>query len=366
MEILFVYADQKHEMNCSVFNCFNPTEAINKTGVHTANYIHVDDFVKNEPETQKLCSEADIIVIERNFFQDVSTMEVFWWTRGQNIGGIWDDGYSVMHPKNPAYPFWNNGEIRYILKDQPNVEQVGYMSPKPLVQMKYSLHFLKGAQVVSDALIEDWSPYVDCYKINNHLVIDRYTNVTEPLYPHDGIWIGWTGSLSHRDSFESSGLLRAYRKICKNFPTVKILITGDKKIYDELDVPNTRKMFSGYVPAEQYPSLIKSLDICTIPLAGEYDKRRSQIKPLECLALKVPFIATNYPNYNHLAPYGTFTENGWQNWENAIAESIEKLSDLREKAVDVGYPFALTQDIDLHVQERIDLYQMLIDKPYRY
>jgi len=291
-------------------------------------------------------------------------MLMFWWVRGKVIAGIWDDAYNMMHHKNVSYNFWTHGEVKLLDKD--NVEHTLYMHPKPIIQFKHGLHILKGAQVVSDALVNDWSPYVDTYKIHNHLTIDKYLNV-EPMYPHEGeIWIGWTGSLSHVDSFESSGLLRAFRKVCKNFPNVKILISGDKKIFDNIDVPANKKMFSPFVPAEKYPSLIKSLDICTIPLSGEYDKRRSQIKPLECMALKVPFIATNYPNYNHLFDYGVFTENGWQNWEYAISNSIENIVKERERSAEVSYPFALTQDIDLHVQERIDLYQKLIDKPYRY
>jgi hypothetical protein len=241
-----------------------------------------------------------------------------------------------------------------------------YMPVKPLTQMRWALGMLKGAQVVSDALVQDWSPYCYCEKIHNHLVIDRYTKTIEPLFPHDGIWIGWSGSQSHRDSFESSGILRAYRKILHKYPNVKILIAGDKTTYDALDVPNDKKMFCGYVPEEQYPALIKSFDIYTIPLAGDYDLRRSQIKPVECCALKVPWVATNFSNYNHLAPYGHFTENGKDNWELAISDAIDNLSQRIEFANEVSYPFALTQDIDLHVQERIDLYQKLIDMPYKY
>ena len=143
------------------------------------------------------------------------------------------------------------------------------------------------------------------------------------------------------------------------------MVSGDKRIYDNLDVPLNKKMFSTFVPAEQYPSLIKSLDICTIPLAGEYDKRRSQIKALECMALKVPFIGSDYPNYNHLRQYGTLTENGWQNWEQTLNHAVEHIAEYKEKAEEVAYPFALTQNIDLHVDERIELYKKLIEKPYR-
>jgi len=354
------------EFNCSFHNCINPSVAINKTGVHTSKCIHVNDFIKNTPEVQQLCKDADIIMVERNLFSDTLTMMMYWKVRGKAIGVIFDDAYRKLNKDNPAYSFWEFGEIKH--QDISGEVSTIKINPPPKVQLEWGVHMSKGLQTVSQALCDDWAEWNDTYLIHNHLAMDRYRNVTQPLFPHskDEIWIGWTGSLSHRYSFEWSGIMMAYRKICRKYPNVKILITGDKKIYDELDISNKKKMFCAFVPSEQYPALIKSLDICTIPLAGEYDKRRSQIKPLECLALRVPFIASNYPNYNHLAEYGKFTENGKENWEDAISEVIDNIALYKEKAEDVGFKFALTQDIDLHVQERIDLYQKLIEKPYRY
>lgn len=364
MKILHVYADMDHEFNCSFWNAIAPSDAINKTGVHTSNYIHINDFVKNEPETQKLCSEADIIMIERNLFQDALTMLMFWKVRGLSIGIIFDDGYHCIETTNPAYQFWKHGETSFA--DENGTLHRMSMSPPPLTQLSWGVSMSKGLQTVSQALCDHWSSVNDTYLIHNHLVIDKYLGV-EPLYPHSDsdIIIGWTGSQSHRHSFKASGILRAYRKILQKYDNVKILIGGDKITFDELDVPVSKKIFQPYVPAEQYSALVKSFDLYTIPLAGEYDLCRSQIKPLECMALKVPWVATNYPNYYHLKDYGNFTENGKENWENAISDAIDNLKYRREFAEEVSYPYALTQDIDLHVQERIDLYQKLIDKPYK-
>jgi hypothetical protein len=363
MKILYVFADTPQELNCSKHNCFHPALAINKTGTHSASCIHITEFIQNNEETQKLCAESDIIVVERNLFQDALTLMMFWKVRGKAIATIFDDAYHIMHPKNVSYAFWEHGEMQGKTPD--GKDFIAYMNPKPLVQLGWGIGMSKGLQTVSQALCDDWAHINDTYLIHNHLIMEKYKNI-EPLHPHENeIWIGWTGSLSHVDSFESSGLLRAYRKVLNKYKNVKVMISGDKRIYDNLDVPPYKKMFSSFVPEEQYASLIKSIDIYTIPLAGEYDKRRSQIKPIECLALKIPFVASNFPNYNHLAPYGTFTENGWQNWEAAISDVIEHFPEYKQKSEEVGYPFALTQDIDLHVQERIDLYQKMIDKPYK-
>jgi len=363
MKILFVYADTPGEWNCSQHNCVNPTNAINKTGVHHADYIFMNDFIANEPPTQKLCFEADVIIIERNLFQDTLPMMMFWKSRGKSIGIIFDDGYHIMHQKNPAFAFWTHGELRF--EDKNHNQKIAHINPKPLQQMTWGMEMSKGLQTVSQEICDAWKAVTPTYLVHNHLVMEDYLDI-KPLHPHDPseIWIGWTGSLSHRDSFESSGLLRAYRKITKRFPNVKVLITGDKMTYDNVDVPAGRKMYSGFVPREYYPALVKSLDICTIPLFGAYDKCRSQIKVVEAMAVKTPVLATDFPNYTHLKPYTNFTDNGWEAWEEKLAEMITNLSYYKQHAIEVGYPFALTQNIDYHVQERIDVYQKMIDTPY--
>lgn len=403
---LFVYADNPQEFNCSFHNCTSPSDAINRTSKHTSKYIHMSQWIANSEETQRLCSEADTIVVERNFFGDCLTMISYWKVRGKSILAIFDDAYQIIHSKNVSYNFWKYGETKYIesnittkvmnmmvdpanneswagldnkTKNEianevykvlnakiPNIEKISYMKPLPLEQFAWGLKMVKGIEVVSQALADDWKHLNNTYLIHNYLEPGRYDNV-QPLFPHDEkeIWVGWSGSLSHVDSFESSGLLKAFKRIIKKYDNVKILLTGDKRVFDLVDVPEDRKAHSPFVPADKYPALMKSIDIYTIPLFGEYDKRRSQIKPLECCALQIPWIATNFPNYNHLASNGIFTENGSKNWEDVISEMIENYPKHKERVAEEPYQFSKTQYLDGHIQERIDLYEKLMNEPYK-
>jgi hypothetical protein len=338
---------------------------MNKAG-HKSSVIHMDDFIRNPPEVQSALMESDVTVIERNLFTDSLALFMFYKVRGVNFVATFDDGYSVIHPKNVSYPFWARGEIKY--KDEEGVEHSGIMNPPPLTQLSWGISMSKGLQTVSQAIIDAWKHVNDGYLINHHIVMENYLGDIKPMYPHSEkeTWLGWSGSLSHMDSFESSGLLRAFKKIVKKYPQVKIVITGDKRVFDLIDVDPSKKAFSGFVPKELYPSLLKTLDIFTIPLAGEYDKCRSQIKPLESMALKIPFLATDYPNYNHIKPYGNFTENGWENWVEKLSDMIENYPKYKQKAVEEDFKWAESQNIDLHVDERIKLYEHLIAKPYKY
>jgi len=364
VKVLYVYADTPQEWNCSEWNCIIPAKAINKTGKHTANTIHINDFVKNTEESQKLCADADIIMVERNYFGDTLTIMQFWKVRDKAVGAIFDDAYDIMHPQNVSYNFWTHGEIK--AKDPEGKEVLVYMKPKPIVQFKWGLQMVKGIQVPSVNLAKDWSKYNKTYYVHNFLDIDKYLNV-EPLFPHpkDEIVIGWCGSMSHYASFNDSGVLQGLRRVARKYPQVKVLISGDRRLFELLDIRNDRKMFSPFVPKEQWCPLLKTLDIGLAPLAGEYDKRRSWIKALEYMALKVPWIATNYPTYDELHDYGLMTENGYKNWTDALEEMIENYPKYKEIAETTGYEFALQQSSDNNIEKvTLALYEELIEKPY--
>lgn len=361
MKVVYVYADSPQEWNCSQWNCINPTEAINRTGTHQATAIYINEFNQNTELANKACSEADIIVVERNYFGDTLTMIQYWKVRNKTLIGIFDDAYDIMHPKNISYRFWTFGEIQVKNEEGKNVTAV--IKPHPLQQFKWGIKTLKGIQVPSVNLAKDWSKYNTTYYVHNYLDANKYMGA-ERLYPHDEIVIGWCGSLSHHSSFTDSGVLYALKRITQKYKNVKILISGDKRVYDLLDTD--RKIFHPFIPAEQWTGLLKTLDIGLAPLSGEYDKRRSWIKGLEYMALKIPWVGSNYETYSELSNFGLLTENGGKNWEYAISEMLDNYKMYKEKAETIGYEFALEQSIDKNIEPvTLALYQKLIEEPYK-
>lgn len=361
MKVLYVYADSPMEWNCSEWNCIIPTNAINKTEKHSASAIYINEFMQNTEKSQKACSEADIIVVERNFFGDTLTMMQFWKVRNKTILAIFDDAYDIMHPQNISYRFWTYGELT--VKDNTGQERVVKMIPTPLEQFKWGLRMVKGVQVPSVYLAKDWSKYNTTHYVHNYLDWEKYQNI-EPLIPHEGeIVIGWCGSMSHHSSFTDSGVLDALRKVTKRYPNVKVLIGGDKRIFELLET--SKKVYQPYVPREQWTALLKTIDIGLAPLSGEYDKRRSWIKALEYMALKVPWIASKYPTYDELHDYGYMTENGYVNWERSLCDMIDNYPKYKEKADTIAYEFAEKQSSDNNIEKvTLALYEKLINSPY--
>jgi glycosyltransferase involved in cell wall biosynthesis len=405
MKLVYIYADYEKEMNCSKWNCFYPASAVNRTGVHQATIIHVDQFIKNTPEVQNICQSADIIIVERNFFGDCLTILQYWKVRNKTIITIFDDGYDVMLKDNPAYDFWHLNHVKVrpdtithrIIKEMneqkqnnglwnnadmqirdnligsvssllspivPDVENVATSEIPFLTQFKWGIQIGKGIQVPSKQLAKDWEKYNKTYYVRNYLDINKYMNVA-PLHPHDNIVIGWCGSLSHRSSFTNSGIVSALKIVVNKHKNVSLLIGGDKYIFDLLDVPNDRKFFQPYVPENQWAQLLRSIDIGLAPLCTIYDKRRSWIKVLEYMALQMPWVASNFPAYEELKQYGTITENGSENWENTLSNMIENFDKEKQRATGDGYKFALSQSTDNNILKTIELYKSIIGQPYK-
>jgi len=358
-----VYADSPQEYNTSNWRCVMPADAINRQGKHEAYLINTNQLTRNQEEVKELLHRADIIVIERNLFGDTLTMLQYWKVRNKIVASNFDDAYDRMHPTNRAYNFWETGEVTITTPD--GKESKDHVLPKPLSQFKWGLRMVAGIMMPSKVLVDDWKDYSKTYYMPNYVDLKTYRGVEKPEKENkDEIIIGWGGSLSHVQSFKDSGVLKALKKICVDFPNVKVMIAGDKRVFDEIDLPEDKKVFQNFVPHSEWAKLVSNFDIGLAPLCGEYDQRRSWIKPLEYMLLKIPWIASDNKSYDELKPYGKVIENRYDVWRKEIAETITNLEEHRKFAKGEPYKFAIKQDVDKNVDKIIATFQEIIKKGY--
>ena len=365
MLIVFVFADSKSETNCSLFNCIYPAKAINKLGgKHKATVFYMEDFNKKTEEVQKACNEADLIIIERNLFGTALLVELELWLKNKNLAVTFDDSYDKMCADNAAFSFWHDSEV--MGKKEDGSMQKLKILPETIKQLKLGVRISKGLICPSQVLCDDWKHLAKTYRIHNYIDEERYPSTATPLFPHDKseIYIGWCGSLSHLNSFVNSGVLQVLTYVGRKYDNVKILLTGDKRNFDSLNLPSSKRVYSNFVPDNQYSSLLRSLDIGIAPLHSEYDRRRSWIKVLEYMYLKIPWIATNYETYHEFEGYGKLIENGVENWKTALCDMVENIGKAREFANGKPYEFALTQTYDKNVDKLLATYQQIIDSEY--
>jgi glycosyltransferase involved in cell wall biosynthesis len=262
-----------------------------------------------------------------------------------------------MPVSNVAYGYWHKGEARIQYAD--GREELHYLKPKPLEMFKQALTLVHGIVTPSQKLCDDWARFSYSVLLPNYFEIDNYINHVPPK--HDGIFIGWGGSMSHFQSFTDSGVLEALSRIIHKRNDVKLLIAGDKRVYDKVRLPEGKKLFQPYVPHVSWPRVVEQFDIGIAPLCGEYDKRRSWIKPMEYMMLRKPWIASDVGTYDSIRDYGNLTKNYPKKWEEAIDNVLNSIEGQSLK-VSNGYEFALKNaDVDKNVDNIIAVYQDIAD-----
>lgn len=421
MHITFIYADPHDSQNCSLYNVIYPAKEINKLQGHSADTFYVGEFDLSNDHMRQSCLRADLIIFERNLFSNILLEEMRLWLENKNVAIIFDDDYVRIEPKNNAYDFWHNSGN--MIKLENGMFQRVTVRPGYLAQLRRGVRLAKGLICPSRILCDDWKEYTDTYRIHNYLDEQRYPEESRALFrdkelatewarqrrdkfneentfenvkkmfpkkdekevdewikyelikfnkkytfeniektfSKNNIIIGWCGSYSHVESFTKSGALYALEKVAMKHDNVRVLIGGDKRVYDLLKIPEGKKFFTEHVPDEQWAALQKSIDIGIAPLSTDFDRRRSWIKVLEYMIMKVPWVATNFETYEELGNYGILTDNNVRNWRNALEYAIENIAELKEKANNENFLFAKSNTYENKIGELLSVYQQIID-----
>jgi len=358
VNITYVYADSPQEWNCSEWRCAIPARAIQRTRRHKADLIDLDSFAFNKPGVQDTLNHSDVIIVQRNFFGPVLKAIQRWRALEKLIIVDFDDAYDLIPPQNVNHSFWAEGKINRQTADGQTVTEV--LNPPPLTQFKWGLKLAHAATVPSTQLAEDWRSCTDVHVVPNYLDLDRYVDVRPKS--HDGIIIGWGGSLSHLQSFNDSGVLTALQRICKARKNVKVMICGDQRVYQRLPLPASQKLFQPWVPFDQWAQVLSQFDIGLAPLSGDYDQRRSWIKVLEYMIMRIPWVASDGPAYYNLRSHGWLVQNVSNAWERILMDMVDHLDDYKIEASREPYLFAISQGINENVENIIATYSGIMNK----
>ncbi|NMC11373.1 MAG: glycosyltransferase family 4 protein [Chloroflexi bacterium] len=355
MNIVYVYADHESEWNCSEWRCAVPARAINRTSRHHAKLLSIDDFRLNTPLAVEICQAADIIVVQRNLFELVLSAMQHWKARDKAIIVDFDDAYQLLPVNHPNYSFWNQGIIRL-----PNLP-IQKIDPPPLTQFKWGLKLAHAATVPSKRLADDWQSYTEIHYLPNYIDLKLYENAIKEK--HTGVIIGWGGSVSHLQSFTNSGVVAALKKVCTARPQVTVMICGnDRRIFDLLQIPNRQKILHPWVNYKEWPSILANFDIGLAPLSGEYDERRSWIKVLEYMVMKIPWVASDGNAYQEMKHFGWLVKNNPEAWERILIDMVDHISDYKNEAAGEPYLFGISQNIDENINRVITLYEKIYQK----
>lgn len=356
MNVTYIHADKAHEWNSAEWRCAIPARAINKTRRHKAKLLPIQDFAENNPSALYACEDADVIVLQRGAMPDTWPALDYWRQRGKIVLADIDDGYPQITQEHPAWAFWHRG----IIQDaQGNRQQL----PRPAIyEMADGLRRVKGLVSPNKLILSDWlqSVGVRGEYVPNYIPTALYTSAkrTRATTDDGAVWIAWGGSAGHFVSFQNSGILYALARVMAKRPYTRFIMAGaDTRIIDALPLKDEQKINLHWRPFAEWPSRLVNFDIGLIPCAGDFDARRSWLKPLEYSLCGVSWIASKSPAYSELSEYGTFVDNTPDAWAEALERALDQPPD--ETRQRQAAKWARAQDIDSNVDKIISAYERL-------
>jgi glycosyltransferase involved in cell wall biosynthesis len=356
MNIVYVYADNPQEWNCSEWRCAVPARAFNRTHRHRAALVSIAEFASNSNLSQQACEAAEVIVVQRNLIEGVLPAIQHWKAHDKVVVADFDDAYNLMQPSNPAYLFWTQGMVREIKPD--GEIACSRLDPPPLTQFKWGLRLVHAATVPSTRLASDWQAYAEMHYLPNYIDLEKYQNVSPE--PHDGVVIGWGGSTTHLESFTGSGVLEALKHVCQMRPQVKVIIGGgDTRLLKQLTIPDEQKIHQPWISYSEWAHTLAKYDIGLAPLHGPYDERRSWIKALEYMVMKIPWVASEGAPYQELRPYGWLVKNSVSAWEHVLLDMVDHLDDYKSLALREPFLFGISQSIDENIEKMLSVYKSI-------
>lgn len=170
------------------------------------------------------------------------------------------------------------------------------------------------AMMRADIVTVSSSQLRDYYaQFNPRIVPNGWTNLNamwkqENCPKHDGIIIGWAGTITHREDYKMAH--PAVQQIMAEYPETKIVIGNDEEIFNLYrKIPLSRKAYVPLLPYGSYPGLVMNFTILLAPLKNdEFNQYKSDIKLVEAGAAMKPYVASAVPNYKAWGVGGLLAE----------------------------------------------------------
>lgn len=370
MKILFLYADEATEINCSQWRCIIPAQVINETGEHEARCFSVWDVSKQDFFPQ--IEWADLIVVERLGWGPVAEFIRLFKAMGKKVILDFDDAYHLMPSSVSTHILWRANYTKAPKgidpseadgwgttrsgKRIPLVKKFGHI----LAEFRRTLKMVDAFSTPSELLTADFA------NLNlKHYVIRNYPDLSRPEWhtkkkDHgQQVVIGWGGSATHYESFRQSGIISALNQVIRQYPFVRFWIcAGGQATVELLRLPPEKLVVVHHQPFREWPLILDHFDIGIAPLAGKYDDRRSWIKVLEYAAKGIPWLATDAPPYQGCKG-GLLVKNKPKHWYRCLMNLIES-HELRSNLSSEGQRWARGMGIDDHIGERLGIYEEVL------
>jgi glycosyltransferase involved in cell wall biosynthesis len=350
-EVNFVYVfPESEETRCTVERrCTAPARAINRTGRYNADLISWRDFIANSHETQSLLEQSDFIIIHRGLWSPLLPVIQHWKARDKNIIADFVNAYQLMDEDELAdyYDFETKTGI--------DSGKLVKGSPSLITQFKWTLQSISGATTPSQRLCDDWSAYTRMAVLPDYLDMERLSLIAPQN--HEGMVIGWRGSVRQLQMIKKSGVMMALEAACQMRRNLHLIFSVDHpESVPPLSLPANQVELVGWTQNGGWNSVLSNIDIGIAPMIGESGQREDCSSILEYMALQIPWIASQGPAIYDYHGFGWIVENTAESWLKAIIEVVDHYPDFRAEAAVGPYLFAISKSLEENIQTVVDTY----------
>lgn len=337
---------------------------------NTVHVIQIDHWMSNTALCRQLCADADLIILQRVLIEESIEQAIWWYQRGKTVVVDFDDAYQLIQDDNQAHVFWGLGKVE--ITGPFGVKYTKYLDQHPVKQFSDALAKISGATMPSKVLAADWKFAGKCYYIPNYIDSDRYLQFKTFARP-DSSWItiGYGGSMSHIPSFQLSGVEEALRQVTQQRKNVRVMVCGDKRVFDRMPVRTEQKVHINYCRWNEWPRVLGMFDIGIAPMARRYDDSRSWIKACEYSIMGIPFVASRCAPYQDfidagIGRYVTFGEDEEKKlsradeWTKTLLDMVDHLEDYKKEATSFPERCMEIADVDRNVLTLEKSYQNII------
>lgn len=347
MKILYVWGDQPEEFNCSWHRCINPALALRRAGAQVE-LIHNNEWEQNGPHARELTEAADLVLFQRNCFGAAVGTLIDWISKGKRVCIDVDDAYHHMDGStgSPSWELWRLGTF------QKDGKQYKFTST-PLETLETCVKLAGHLSTPSQILCQDWDALATTHFVPNYLDMQVFQRRDTFRKEPGKVYIGWGGSRGHLRGWQESGVLAALNQIAAEHKEVVFVTMGEAGMRKRLKVAPSRYMELEWRPYALYPDFLTFLDIGLVPLYGEYDRRRSNLKSLEYTAIGLPWVGSALEP-NMLTNTGIITENTSEGWHKALSGILADLPAYSYQAMlnrRIAHDWDINENVDTLMSE---------------
>jgi glycosyltransferase involved in cell wall biosynthesis len=312
---LKVYALQADDAACGHYRVVYPMEFLRRGGAQVV--------VRNGLNIQEM-RDYDIILAQRQYndhvLDEAKQARYFKRTLLYEI----DDNVHRVHANSPAYSVYKPGSdtVKGVQRFLQSCDGLFTSSPELASQYR---QYAKRTWVLPNCIdfgIRDWEGEVERdERLKGKIVI------------------GWAGSITHQDDW--APLKGVVSTVLAKYPETIFAIVSAYQTMEifskNLDVPEDRMVCLEPVEFEEYPKLPAQFDIGLVPVVNTaFNRAKSDLKPLEYGARRVPYVASTIAPYMRLhqdtGGQGGYVCDTADEWIAAISSLVENEQERRDKA----------------------------------